>query len=312
MDHQSQPVTLWARVAAIAARQHGVISRRGLLRLGASPTQIHDRVRSGLLHPIHHGVYAVGHTNLTVEGRFMAAVLAGGPTAVLSHHAAAYLHRLLGTPPSLPHVTATPKGLSRPGITIHSGSLTRADKTRRSEIPVTTVNRTILDMAGELEAFWLERLLAEAYFRGHRNQRAVLGLIERHPHRAGITALREILEAGHHTLGRTESPLEDRFALFLAQRRLERPELNPTITVAGKKIRPDCLWRRPRMVAECDGRDAHTRRGTWENDKVRDRRLLVAGLAPVRVTSEQLDDVAKADALEADLRALGVADRLAA
>jgi hypothetical protein len=137
MDPQAQLRSIWRRVTSIAASQHGVISRRGLLRLGLSSTQIRDRVRAGYLHPLHRGVYAVGHTNLTIHGRWMAAVLAGGPSAALSHQAAASLHQLLDPPPSLPHITTATKGLKRPGIAIHSSTLTRDERTKRQNIPTT-------------------------------------------------------------------------------------------------------------------------------------------------------------------------------
>ena len=238
----------------------------------------------------------------------MAAVLAGGPTGVLSHHTAAALHRLISDDDGIPlHVTATPKGLARPGIHFHSSSLPANERTKRSAIPVTTVHRTVLDMAAHLDAFALERLLAEAHFRGHRNPRPFRRLIEAHPHARGIANLRAVLASGHAALGRTESPIEDRLLRFLDERLLERPELNQTITVGGRRIRPDDLWRRQRVIVECDGRDAHLRRRTWERDRVRDRRPLAAGYSPVRVTSEQLDD--DRDGLEADLRDLGVGDR---
>ncbi len=278
------------------------------MRLGLSPNQIDRLIAARFLLPIHAGVYAVGHTDLSREGLWMAAVLAGGPTAVLSHHAAAALHRLMATDDVPLHVTATSKGLARPEISFHCSALAANERTRRSAIPVTTVHRTALDMAAHLDAFALERLLAEAHFRGHRNPRPFLRQIELHPHTRGIANLRAVLASGHAALGRTESPIEDRFLRFLDERLLERPELNPTITVGGRRIRPDGLWRRQQVTVECDGRDAHLRRRTWERDRVRDRRLLAAGYSPVRVTSEQLDG--DRDGLEADLRDLGVGDRL--
>jgi very-short-patch-repair endonuclease len=307
MGGESQLRALWGRVSAIAATQHGVISRRGLLRVGLTARQIERAVQMGRLHPLHRGVYAVGHTNLTIHGRWMAAVLAGGPTAALSHQAAASLHQLLDPPPSLPHITTAGKGKRRPGIVIHSSTLTRDERTKRQNIPTTTIPRTILDLAAHLDPFALERLLAEAHYRGFRNHRPLLTLIARHPGRRGLANLDTALSLGHYRLGRTESPLEDRFLRFLDTRHLERPELNPTLTIAGMRVRPDALWRRQQIVVECDGRDVHTRRRTFERDRVRDRRLLVAGFSPVRVTGEQLDT--DADGLEGDLRALGVGDR---
>jgi hypothetical protein len=292
-------------VSAIASRQHGVISRRGLLRLGISEGQVKRLIRAGHLQRIHAGVYALGHANLSLRGRWMAAVLAGGSTAALSHHSAAALHGLLANAPPLPHVTSAVNNLRRPGIRFHTSSTLAPDeRTRRDRIPSTTLPRTILDLSAHLGAFVLERVLAEAHLRGFRDTRPLELLLDRHRGRRGLAKLRGILASGHHELGRTESPLEDRFLHFVDERRLARPELNRTIRVAGRKVRPDCLWREQMIVVECDGRDVHLRRRTWEEDRRKDRKLLAAGVKPVRVTSKQLDS--GADDLEADLRQLGV------
>jgi very-short-patch-repair endonuclease len=307
MRPKAQPRRGREGIAQIAAAQHGVIARRQMLALGASGGQIKRLLAARFLHPIHRGIYAVGHTNLTREGHWMAATLAGGDGAVLSHHTAAALHELIEHPRPPPHITVPTKGHRRPGIRIHAGPLQRDEVTSRDAIPTTTVPRTILDLAAHLDAFQLERVLAEAHFRGFRDERPLWRMTERYPRRRGLATLRRVLVGGNPRLGRTESPLEDRFLRFLDERRLERPELNRTLRIGSLNIRPDCLWRQHGVIVECDGRDAHQRRRTWERDRVRDRRLLASGLKPVRVTSEQLEH--DPDELETDLRELGIGDR---
>lgn len=178
--------------------------------------------------------------------------------------------------------------------------------TIRDGIPVTTVARTILDLATCLDRNRVERAIAEAEYRGYADAPSMPELIERYPGRRGLKALRSILASDHAGRGVTRSDLEDRFLRFLDSRGLERPELNAPVWLGDGFIVVDCLWRRQRIALEVDGRAAHLRAGRWESDRLRDRRLLAAGWKPARVTSEQL--ATDADGLEADLRALGVGD----
>jgi very-short-patch-repair endonuclease len=136
-------------VAEIAARQHGVVSYEQLVWVGFTPSTISRRVREGWLHRVHRGVYAVGNPNLTREGHWMAAVLACGKGAVLSHESAAVLWGISPTSPPLIHVTVPGSNgrRRRRGIVVHrSTTLTRADTTRRRLIPVTTHPRTLRDL----------------------------------------------------------------------------------------------------------------------------------------------------------------------
>ncbi|MGI8460995.1 MAG: DUF559 domain-containing protein [Solirubrobacterales bacterium] len=151
-------------IAQIAARQHGVITTAQLAYAGLTPTMITDRVRRGFLHRLYRGVYAVGHKNLTQEGRWLAAVLAFGPKALLSHASAAALWSLVPWPTSaVVHVTVPAAGTRRKrcGIQLHySSTLTSKDLTRRHNIPVTTRERTLADMGwgAEPTRSHLERL----------------------------------------------------------------------------------------------------------------------------------------------------------
>lgn len=142
------------KVAMIAARQHGVVSLEQLVWAGMTPSTISRRVREGWLHRLYRGVYAVGHTKLSQEGRCMAAVLACGPGAVLSHESAAQLWKLSPTSPRLIHVTVPATGgrKKRPGIRLHySTTLAPGDGTLRHNIPVTTQARTLADLGWDKE-----------------------------------------------------------------------------------------------------------------------------------------------------------------
>jgi very-short-patch-repair endonuclease len=136
-------------VARIAARQHGVVRLEQLLLAGLTHAAVQRRVEAGRLHRLYRGVYAVGHRNLSREGRWLAAVFACGEGAVLSHGSAAALWRLSPTSPQLAHVTVsgTTGHAQRPGIRLHrSTTLTRKETTQRHGIPVTTQTRTLRDL----------------------------------------------------------------------------------------------------------------------------------------------------------------------
>lgn len=257
-----------------------------------------------MLHSIHRGVYAVGHARLTREGRWMAAVLTGGSDAVLSHEPAGIHWLLLRPRPSLPHITTPHKGRGRPGIHHHASLLPADETTVRDGIPVTTVARTLLDLAQCLDHHRLERAVAEAEYRRYADAPSLPELLDRYPRRRGVAGLRAILASGDAERGITRSQLEERFLRFLDARGLERPELNAPLRLGEDVIVVDCLWRRQRIALELDGRAAHLRVRQWEADRLRDRRLLAAGWRPARVTSQQLGD--DPDRLEADLGALGV------
>jgi hypothetical protein len=234
----------------------------------------------------------------------MAAVLAGGTDAVLSHQSAAMLWQLLYPTPSVPHITTAATGRRRPGIRFHTASLPTDEITAHDGIPVTTVARTLLDLATTLDAHRLERAIAEAEYRRYADSPSLPELLERYPRRPGTRTLRTVLASGNASRGITRSALEDRFLRFLDARGLPRPELNAPLELEGRWIEVDCLWRAERVIVELDDRASHTRTRNFESDRVRDRRLQALGWDPVRVTGLQLDE--DGDGLEDDLRSLGV------
>ena len=167
---------------------------------------------------------------------------------------------------------------------------------------MTTVARTLLDLASLLPRQRLETALREAEYRGLTDLVPVSVLVERHAGARGVRSLRELIESSALGDDRTESELEDRFSAFVDARRLPEPRRNVALTADGKPIRADCVWSPQRLIVELDGRSAHSRRSAFESDRARDRALQVAGWRVVRVTWAQLH--VSPDALERDLRAL--------
>lgn len=289
-------------VAALAERQYGVVSRAQLLELGVGPSSIGRRLAHRRLHRLHNGVYALGHRTLTREARWLAAVLAGGPGAVLSHRSAATLWGILPVPGRRPEVTV---GAGRHGgsdVDVHRCALERDERAAVDRIPVTTVSRTLLDLAAVVAPDHLERALREAEARHLGDATSLRGLLARYPRRRGTATLRRILAADHVGDGITRSVLEDRFLALVDKAALPRPKLNHHVDAAGRLLECDCVWRPQRLVVELDGHATHGRRTAFESDRARDRALAAAGWRVVRVTWRQL--LGEAPALTADLRCL--------
>jgi very-short-patch-repair endonuclease len=265
-------------IAALADRQHGVVARRQLLAAGVAAHAIQARRGLGRLHTIHHGVYAVGHRNLTREGRWMAAVLAGGPEAVLSHRAAAALHGL--RPYGGPEVTA-PVYRARPRITVYTSTLPEDEITLVDGIPVTIVPRTLLDLASVLPPHQLEQAMNQAEIQGLHDPLSVPDLIARYPRRKGVGAIKTILETDPVI---TRKELEARFRVFLRSARLPTPRFN--FSVVGYEC--DCVWPEHRLIVELDGRATHATRAAFERDRERDRILTAAAWRVIRITWRQL------------------------
>src|SRR4051812_43943000 len=169
-------------VAELAARQHGVVSRAELIELGVGG--VDERIARGLLHAIHRGVYAVGHRRLTPEGGWMAAVLAAGPGAVLSHRGAAALWGIRRSTRSTTEVIA-PRRCRRPGIDAHHIVLPPDEVTVHDGIPVTTPARTLFDLAAVVTHQQLRHALNEAEIRRLASPVPLDALIGRHPRRKG-------------------------------------------------------------------------------------------------------------------------------
>jgi very-short-patch-repair endonuclease len=284
-------------IASLAGQQHGVISRRDLLAAGVSRHEIGHRLAHGRLHHLYRGVYAVGHGILTAEGRWMAAVLAAGPGAVLSHRAGAALLGIRS--PDIIEVTLERRLRQTPGIQIHELPLPPDEVTIERGIPVTIVPRTLFDLAAVLPRRQLERAINEADVRRLSDRLSLPDLLERYPHRWGAPVVRAILNDGVTV---TRSELEARFLDFLRTERFSAPEVNAHLFVAGRWIECDCVWRGRRVIVELDGRAAHGTAAAFERDRARDRMLNARGWRLVRITWRQLRD--DREALAYDLRAI--------
>lgn len=284
-------------MAALAERQHGLVALMQVEAIGLSEGAIRHRLRSGRLHPVVRGVYAVGHRGRTPEARWMAAVLAYWPRAVLSFRSAAALSGFRPTARERIEVTLRSRPRPRPGIQVHLASLAADEITRHRGIPVTTPTRTLVDLAGVLDQTQLRRALEEAEVLGLLDRRAVAAAA---PGRRGARALLALLGKGEIGARRTRHELERRFLEFLRSARLPLPETNVVLHLPGRSLEVDCLWRDPDLVVELDGHATHRTRRQFEDDRERDRALATARITVVRVTWRQLHD--HAAALERDLR----------
>jgi very-short-patch-repair endonuclease len=282
-------------IAELAERQHGVVARPQLLLAGVPDHVIEHRLILSRLHPIHHGVYAVGHRRLSKEGRWMGAVLAAGPDAVLSHRSAA---TLLGFG-HWPHVEVTARRRrERRGMRVYTFTLAPDEVSVIENIPATTVPRTLLDLATVLPAHQVERAINEAEVQRRTDPLSLLDLVTRYPGRRGIRTIRSILSRLETGSAFTRSELESRFVAFVRKARLPAPSLNAH--VSGYEC--DCVWPGHRLVVELDGHATHATRAGFERDRTRDRSLNAAGWRTVRVTWRQLHE--SPEALAADLRTM--------
>lgn len=271
--------------------------------MGMSGNAIDRQIQLGHLHRLHAGVYAVGHPVQTWEGRWMAAVLAGGRDAALSHRSAASLWRLLPVSQG-PVDVAIPRSARSCGLVRrHAVRLLPDETTMRNRISTTTPSRTLFDLATVLRPDALERALREAEVLRLPLRPPLAEMLARHPSGRGARPLRTcLIRLGLYSAGITRTTLEDRFLAFLSRTDLPAPETNAVLEVAGRKIEADCVWREQRLMAELDGHGVHGTRAAFESDRERDRCLQAAGWRVVRVTWRQLDDAR--GLLARDLRAL--------
>jgi hypothetical protein len=287
-------------IASLAARQHGVVAHRQLREIGLGPGAIKYRVRSGRLHGLHRGVYAVAHPAVTMHGDWMAAVLAAGPGALLSHRSAGQLWGIVGgrRRPIAVLVARTSAG-KREGLTVHrTRSLHTEDRAVRDRIPVTSVARTLLELGCELDRVEHARVWEEATRLGLLDAHAVARVLERAPGRRPTGQLQALLDEDLWVPDDARAGLEVRFAAFCRSRHLPLPVFNSL--VGGYLV--DALWAERKLIAELDSRTHH---GTWqarERDSERDIRLQETGYRVIRVTWRRLHR--DPDTLEASIRRL--------
>jgi hypothetical protein len=269
-----------SQIAVIAGRQHGVVTVEQMRVVGLGEAAVRRRAASGRLHRLHRGVYAVGHRCLSWRGRWLAAVLAVGDGAALSHASAVALWQFLRPINGPIHVIVAGEGgrRKRSGIVVHrSRTLAPRDVTRRHGIAVTVPARTIEDVRGELAPYLFRRALRQAELAGHKVPQ--LGRVKR-----------------------SRSDLELLFLAFCEEGGLPRPLVNRR--VHGHRI--DFYWPEQRLAVETDSWEYHRGSVAFEDDHDRDLELRAQGIRTMRYTGDQLE--AAPDAVLTDLRrALGLA-----
>jgi very-short-patch-repair endonuclease len=247
---------------------------------------IKRRIRAGRLQPLHRGIYLVGPI-MPARGREMAAVLACGAEAVLSHRSAAALWNLLPYPAqSAPvHITLPGKARAqRPGIRVHRvRELPRDELTRLQGIPITTPTRTILDLAAGVSPGELEQAVATAE-RSHLTSRGKLNvLLARYPQRRGSRALRALAERAERPAF-TRSQAERRFLALIRKAGLPAPEVN----FKTERYELDFYWPEYRLAVEVDAVWTHSSASSFESDRRRDAELATQGIQVIRVTDRRI------------------------
>jgi len=233
----------------------------------------------------------------------MAAVLASGPEAVLSHWSAAGLWMIRPNSRSVIDVTMAHRSRSWKGIERHVSSVPEDERTIAEGIPVTSVPRTTFDLAATADVDTVVAMLREAEYRELWDRLSLWDLLERYPGKRGSRRVRVALERlKEEPTARKHSKLEERFNPFLRQWHLPLPRYNDWIQAGDRRYRVDCHWPGTNQIVELDGWAAHKSRTAFRDDRARDRRLEVAGYSVTRLTWNQLDD--EPGAVAADLRAL--------
>jgi very-short-patch-repair endonuclease len=274
-------------IPALAAHQHGVVSRAQLRSAGLHDRAIDRRIAAGRLHPLYRGVFTVGHTELTSQGRWMAAVLASGGGAVLSHTSAAAAWDLRPAGTGSTHVTIPDdRGRARrAGIRVHRCvTLSPAETTTHDGIPITDPARTLIDLATLLRGRPLEQALDRAELLRLVDFAELAARVEARPGRPGSPALQAVLS--HYTAGSTftRSELEERFLVLCDRQGLPRPNVNARI----EGVEVDFVWRDARLIVEVDGYAYHRSPSAFESDRERDVNLEAAGWTVLRFTWAQI------------------------
>ncbi len=256
-------------LARIAGASHGVVTRTQLVRAGVTAEEIKQRVRRGTLLREHRGVYRVGHRAPSVAARYLAAVRACGDRALLSGRAAAHhLGLLRGSAPP-PEVTAPLKRRVR-GLSTRRSLVDRRDATTWRRIPVTTVARTLVDLAAVLAPDDLARTCHEAGVRHGTTPAQVEAVLARRPRAPGAQILRGILRGDVQV---SLSALEARFLARLRDAGLPLPKTNRP--AGGRRV--DCRWPAQRLTVELDSYRYHRSRHAWEQDRRREREAHARG-----------------------------------
>lgn len=251
-------------LARLAATSHGVVTRAEVLRAGITAAELKQRIRVGALIREHKGVYRVGHRAPSVEARYMAAVKACGGGALLAGRAAGHLFGILRGGPPAPEVIQ--RGQRRPrGVhTRRSHWIAPTDATSWRSIPVTTIPRTLVDLAAVLTESELARAVHEADVRRLVSPSSVEAILGRRHNWPGARKLRRVIGGDVPV---TLSRLESVFIARIGEAGLPIPQTNRPVD--GRRV--DCRWPERRLTVELDGYQYHRTRYAWEQDRERER-----------------------------------------
>lgn len=276
-------------VTALADGQYGVASHAQLRACGISASAIDRWAASGRLRRLHPGVFAVGHAVLVPDGRRLAAVLACGDLAVLSDDDGGAVWGLCRSSGSRFHVTVPPGGVAgglRPGIHVHVRALRPEEATVHEGIPITSVARTLLDLAARSTDEQVAEAVDQAIVLGLYDQRAIDATGGRG--RAGLARLRKVIAARHPQSHASKSGWERTMLPLLQAHGLPRPEVNGWVD--GGRISPDLLWRDRMLAVEWDSWTHHRTRGQFEADHAKTLRLQALGYTVLRFTWRHTQD----------------------
>jgi very-short-patch-repair endonuclease len=271
-----------------AARQEGVLSREQLHALGLSDKQIARRERNHELHELYADAWAVGHGNVTPKAHLIAALLSCGPASFLSHRTAAALHGLRAINVNAIEVTlVADRTYVRPGLEVHrTAKPPHPQEIRTVELlRYSSVPRLLIELAPRETAEELARLITEAIRRRQLNLEAMEAAMERHARRPGLARLKQALHAYRPRPDR-KSDLERAFDEWLLQHP-EIPQPQRNVHIAGWEI--DCFWPDQRVALELDGRPYHVAVQEMERDRIKDTKLQILGIKPMRVTGDRWD-----------------------
>jgi Transcriptional regulator, AbiEi antitoxin/Protein of unknown function (DUF559) len=273
-------------LSAVAQRQFGVVTPAQLRKLGLGERGVRHRVRAGRLHRVSRGVYAVVPTAvLRREGRWLAAVLACGEGAVLSHISAAAHWDLLSTSAALIDVTAARGRAAARGVRLHrTRSLDARDTTRHEGIPITTVPRTLLDLAAAVQPQRLERAIAQAQRTNRYDHTAITDILARCNGHHGTGALAKA--TANEDPKWTRSELEAWFLALVRDAGLPEPMVNASLAAPDHpRLDPDFCWPTHHLIVELDGWETHRTRHAFETDRRRDAALTADGWRVLRFTA---------------------------
>lgn len=291
------------RIAWIAERQHGTVSRTQLLAAGISRHAIDRRLAHGSLRTVHRGVYVPAGAPVTSLGRLSAALLASPPASALSHWSSAELWGIAPARRGPVHVTSPRRRSGRPRLMIHMSASVESVTTTRSGLPCTNLPRTLVDLAATASPEATRRLWTTCASRRLLRPLQIERELRAYPNRPGTRMVRRLLSERTHVMhGRPRSELEAACVRLCQEHGLPAPEINALIRVDGSVHEADLAWPRARLIAEIDTWGTHGHIEAFTGDRARDFTLTTHGWRIVRLVED--DIVSRPQRTAAGLRRL--------